>query len=237
MMTMITIIMGGVTSRSRRIKHSIFCLFFNFFSARYELCRHCRHRFFFRKVEDECSNRTSTRARNSIYFVFSLIDPFCQWYWRAIIFQSNFLVKILSSIASVVTCCSFFLSFTLSSFFFLSFSSLLFCNAAHYHCYSSCFVLIGPLVVRENSILSLYISLPFARSCARLHFYLRCRKGVLFRVQMLLRTQHQVMEEKKKKKRRRTCENKQCMRVQTNKHTKLFFSSIQPSISISLEHV
>lgn len=86
MMTMITIIMGGVTSRSRRIKHSIFCLFFNFFSARYELCRHCRHRFFFRKVEDECSNRTSTRARNSIYFVFSLIDPFCQWYWRAIIF-------------------------------------------------------------------------------------------------------------------------------------------------------
>jgi hypothetical protein len=75
---------------------------------------------------DECSNRTSTRARNNTYFVFSLIDPFCQCYWHAnILFSSPILLSKYSVVLLLLTALvppslSLSVRFFLPSFFFFS---------------------------------------------------------------------------------------------------------------------
>ncbi len=106
-----------------------------------------------------------------------------------------------------------FLSLSLFVSFFLSFSfSFL---ASHINIvFSCCLVLVRPMVYREKIRFSLF----FLYICV-------VEIDVLFRVQVLLASSDG--------RRRRTYKNKKYMRIQTYKHTTLFFSSTHPPIYLS----
>jgi hypothetical protein len=103
---------------------------------------------------------------------------------------------------------------SLSICFFLSFSfSFL---ASHINIvFSCCLVLVRPMVYREKIRFSLF----FLYICV-------VEIDVLFRVQVLLASSDG-------RRRRRTYKNKKYMRIQTYKHTTLFFSSTHPPIYLS----